>query len=109
MRSPTVRTKEFRLKGERRGYFPTLELVSVYSLLASTIIHSFPDVLGGTISTRGIDIRLPIFSARTSSGGMAQIRPGGGKVNLLRTRTDADVGRKRDDAREGRGKRGWRG
>src|SRR5439155_18715348 len=24
-----VRAKEFRLKGERRGYFPTLELVSV--------------------------------------------------------------------------------
>ena len=28
-----VRAKEFRLKGEKRGYFPTLELVSVYSLL----------------------------------------------------------------------------
>src|SRR5258708_1916768 len=29
-----VRAKEFRLKGERRGYFPTLELVSIYSVLA---------------------------------------------------------------------------
>ncbi len=29
-----VRAKEFRLKGEKRGYYPTLELVSVYSLLA---------------------------------------------------------------------------
>src|SRR5712692_1741659 len=29
-----VRAKEFRLTGEKRGYFPTLQLVSVYSLLA---------------------------------------------------------------------------
>src|SRR5947209_1775193 len=28
-----VRAKEFRLKGERRGYFPTVELVGIYSLL----------------------------------------------------------------------------
>src|SRR5437660_2461334 len=29
-----LRAKEFRLKGEKRGYWPTLELVSVYSVLA---------------------------------------------------------------------------
>jgi len=29
-----VQAKEFRLKGEKRGYWPTLELVSVYSLLS---------------------------------------------------------------------------
>jgi len=29
-----VRAKEFRLKGEKRGHLPTLELVSVYSVLA---------------------------------------------------------------------------
>jgi len=29
-----VRAKECRLTGEKRGYYPTLELVSVYSLLA---------------------------------------------------------------------------
>ena len=28
-----VRAKEFRLKGEKRGYFPTVQLVGVYSLL----------------------------------------------------------------------------
>src|SRR5262249_49733482 len=29
-----IRAKEFRLTGEKRGHYPTLELVSVYSLLA---------------------------------------------------------------------------
>jgi len=29
-----VRAKEFRLTGEKRGYWPTLELVSIYSVLA---------------------------------------------------------------------------
>ena len=33
-RSSDVRAKEFRLIGEKRGYYPTLELVSIYSLLA---------------------------------------------------------------------------
>jgi len=41
-----VRAKEFRLKGERRGYFPTVELVGIYSLLGKFNNYSpvFPDV-----------------------------------------------------------------
>jgi len=47
-----VRGKEFRLKGERRGYWPTLELVSIYSVLAQfNNFSSFSGRFSGTIST----------------------------------------------------------
>jgi len=46
--------KEFRLKGERRGYFPTLELVSVYSVLAKFTHYSqFFSAFKGIISMPG--------------------------------------------------------
>jgi len=48
-----VRAKEFRLKGERRGYFPTVELVGIYSLLGKfNNYSSFSGRFSETISTR---------------------------------------------------------
>src|SRR5207237_10612209 len=56
-----VRAKEFRLKGEKRGYLPTLELVSIYSLLAKYnnynlyFTHFQPNNFNA-----GIDLRIEI-------------------------------------------------
>src|SRR3989442_2351138 len=59
-----VRAKEFRLKGERRGYFPTLEFVSGYSVLAKCTNYSqFFSAFQRNNFNAGIDMKVPIFSA----------------------------------------------
>src|SRR5216684_3222387 len=99
-----VRAKEFRLKGERRGYFPTLELVSVYSLLAKFNNYSeFFRTFQRNNFNAGIDIRVPIFSAQTKAAvGMAQINLEAAKVSLTNKRTElgADVRQKTRRVRE---------
>ena len=105
-----VRAKEFRLKGEKRGYLPTLELVSVYSLLANFNNYSqFFRTFQRNNFNAGIDMHVPIFSAHTKAAvGLAQINLDAARVNLNNKRTElsADVRQKtrrvreRDAARE---------
>src|SRR5689334_18417826 len=55
-----VRAKEFRLKGEKRGYFPTLELVSIYSVLAKFNNYSeFFNHFQRNNYNAGIDVHVP--------------------------------------------------
>src|SRR6266478_2732636 len=59
-----VRAKEFRLKGERRGYFPTLELVSIYSVLSQFNNYSqYFRTFKRNNFNAGIDSHIPIFNA----------------------------------------------
>jgi outer membrane protein len=99
-----VRAKEFRLKGERRGYFPTLELVSVYSVLAKFNNYTqFFTTFQRNNFNAGIDVHVPIFSAQTKAAvGMAQINLEAAKVNLSNKRTElsADVRQKTRRVRE---------
>jgi outer membrane protein TolC len=99
-----VRAKEFRLKGERRGYFPTLELVSVYSVLAQFNNYSqFFRTFQRNNFNAGIDVHVPIFSAQTRAAiGLAQINLEAAKVNLTNKRTElsADVRQKTRQVRE---------
>jgi outer membrane protein TolC len=58
-----VQAKEFRLTGEKRGYWPTLELVSVYSLLANFNNYSlFFNHFQRNNYNLGIQAQVPIFS-----------------------------------------------
>src|SRR5256886_11168776 len=70
-----VRAKEFRLKGERRGYFPTLELVSIYSVLAKFNNYSeFFNRFQRNNYNAGIDMHVPIFSAQIKANiGLARV------------------------------------
>jgi outer membrane protein len=99
-----VRAKEFRLKGERRGYFPTIELVSIYSVLAKYNNYSlFFNHFQRNNFNAGIDMRLPIFSAQTRAAvGLAQVNLDAAKVNLTNKRTEltADVRQKTRRVRE---------
>src|SRR6266852_393424 len=105
-----VRGKEFRLKGERRGYFPTLELVSVYSVLAKFNNYTqFFRTFQRNNFNAGIDVHVPIFSAQIKAAiGLAQINLEAAKVNLADKKTEvtADVRqrtrrvRERDAAKE---------
>jgi len=99
-----VRAKEFRLKGERRGYLPTIELVSIYSLLANFNNYSeFFNHFQRNNFNAGVDVRVPIFSAQTKAAiGLAQVNLDASKVNLANKKTElsADVRQKTRRVRE---------
>src|SRR6267143_5601937 len=99
-----VRAKEFRLKGERRGYLPTLEFVSIYSVLAQFNNYTqFFRTFQRNNFNAGIDVRVPIFSAQTKAAiGMAQIYLEAAKVNLTNKKNEltADVRQKTRRVRE---------
>jgi outer membrane protein len=99
-----VRAKEFRLKGERRGYFPTLELVSIYSVLGkfNNYLEFFSHFQRNNFNA-GIDAHIPIFSAQTKAAvGLAKINLEAAQVNLANKRTElsADVRQKTRRVRE---------
>jgi outer membrane protein len=99
-----VRAKEFRLKGEKRGYFPTLELVSVYSVLGKFNNYSqFFRTFQRNNFNAGVDVRVPIFSAQTKAAiGLAQINLEASRVNLANKKSEltADVRQKTRHVRE---------
>lgn len=99
-----VRAKEFRLKGEKRGYLPTLELVSIYSVLARFNNYSeFFNHFQRNNYNAGIDMHVPIFSAQIRANiGLAQVNLDAAKANLSSKRTEltADVRQKTRRVRE---------
>jgi len=99
-----VRAKEFRLKGERRGYFPTLELVSVYSVLAKFNNYAeFFNHFQRNNYNAGIDVRVPIFSAQIKANiGLARVNVDAARATLTSKRTEltADVRQKTRRVRE---------
>ena len=99
-----VRAKEFRLKGERRGYFPTLELVSVYSVLAKFNNYAeFFNHFQRNNYNAGIDVRVPIFSAQIKANiGLARVNVDAARAALTSKRTEltADVRQKTRRVRE---------
>jgi outer membrane protein TolC len=101
-----VRAKEFRLKGERRGYFPTLELVSIYSVLArfNNYDRFFqPGSFQRNNFNAGINMQVPIFSAKIRADvGLAQVNLDAAKANLTNKRTElsAEVRQKTRKVRE---------
>ncbi len=105
-----VRAKEFRLKGEKRGFFPTLELVSTYSLLANYNNYSlYYNHFQKNNFNAGVQVQVPLFSAKTrESIGLAQINLETSRATLSskKTQVSADVRvktrhlRERDAAKE---------
>jgi outer membrane protein len=99
-----VRAKEFRLKGEKRGYLPTLELVSVYSVLAKFNNYSeFFNHFQRNNFNAGIELQMPIFSARIKAAiGLAQVNLDAAKASLTNKKTEvtAEVRQKTRRVRE---------
>jgi outer membrane protein len=99
-----VRAKEFRLKGEKRGYFPTLELVSVYSLLAKYNNYSeFFNHFQRNNFNAGIQLQVPIFSPRIRAAiSLAQVNLDAAKVGLQNKKSEvtSDVRQKTRRVRE---------
>jgi outer membrane protein TolC len=99
-----VRAKEFRLKGEKRGHLPTLELVSVYSVLAkfNNYLEFFNHFQRNNFNA-GIELQVPIFSARIKAAiGLAQVNLDAAKASLTNKKTEvtAEVRQKTRRVRE---------
>lgn len=98
-----VKGKEFRLQGEKRGYWPTLELVAVYDVLAK---HNFNNNDYYVVNDKnfrynnlnaGVNINVPIYSAKTrASVALAEVNLAAAKINLnhMRNQVSADVRQK---------------
>jgi outer membrane protein TolC len=99
-----VRAKEFRLKGEKRGYFPTLELVSVYSVLGKFNNYSqFFNTFQRNNFNAGVQVQVPLFSARTKANiGLAEVNLDAAKANLSNKKSEvsAEVRQKTRSVRE---------
>jgi outer membrane protein TolC len=99
-----VRGKEFRLRGEKRGYLPTLELVSVYSVLAKYNNYSeFFNHFQRNNFNAGIQMQVPIFSPRIKAAiSLAQVNLDAAKAGLVNKRSEvtAEVRQKTRRVRE---------
>ena len=105
-----VRAKEFRLTGEKRGYYPTLELVSVYSLLGKfNNYDQFFKTFERNNFNAGIQVQVPIFSAQTKANiALAQVNLDVAKAALANKKTEISAAvrvktrrlRERDAAKE---------
>lgn len=99
-----VRAKEFRLKGEKRGVFPTLELVSTYSRLANFNNYSeFYKKFQSNNFNAGVQVQVPLFSAKTREDiGLAKINLETSQATLASKRTEvsAEVRQKTRHLRE---------
>lgn len=110
MAESDVRAKEFRFTGEKRGYLPTLELVSVYSVLARYNNYDlFFNHFQRNNFNAGVQVQVPLFSARTKAAiGLARVNLDVAKANLANKKSEvsADVRlktrrlRERDAAKE---------
>ena len=99
-----VRAKQFRLKGEKRGNYPTLEVVGTYSLLAkfNNYLEFFNKFQRNNINA-GVQVQVPIFSAKTREAiGLAQINLETSQATLAskKTQVSAEVRQKTRRLRE---------
>lgn len=92
-----VKAKEFRLAGEKKGYWPTLQLVSIYSVLAKYNFSNYTNIYNNfkyNNLNAGINVNVPIFSSKTRANiALAQANLDAAKVNLAgkRDQVSAEV------------------
>lgn len=88
-----VKAKEFRLAGEKKGYWPTLQLVSIYDVLAKYNFQNYSNLVSSSNFrynnlNAGINVNVPIFSSKTkASVQLAQANLDAAKLNLTSKRS----------------------
>jgi outer membrane protein TolC len=99
-----VRAKEFRYRGEKGGYLPTVELVTVYSLLAKfNNYDQFFQTFQRNNLNAGVQVQMPVFSARTKAAvGLADVNLQVAQATLenKKNQVSADVRKKTRRLRE---------
>jgi outer membrane protein TolC len=96
-----VKGKELRLIGEKRGNWPTVQLVTLYQVLAK--FNNYTQFLNNPNNFRynnlnaGVNIQVPVFSSKTRANiALAEANLDAAKLNLAnkRTQVSADVRQK---------------
>src|SRR3974377_2252302 len=84
-----VKAKEFRLAGEKKGYWPTLQLVSIYDVLAKYNFNNNnyyvvnPNNFRYNNLNAGVSVNVPIYSAKTKANvELARANLDAAKLNL---------------------------
>ena len=82
-------------KGREKGYWPTLQLVAIYDIWQSIIsgtIRRFITILCINNLNAGINVNVPIFSAKTRANvALAQASLDAAKINLANKRTQVSA------------------
>jgi outer membrane protein TolC len=92
-----VKAKEFRLEGEKKGYWPTLQLVGIYSVLEKYSFRNYANIYNNFSYNNlnaGINVNVPIFSSKTRANvALAQASLDAAKLNLAskKVQVNADV------------------
>ena len=90
-----VKAKEFRLAGEKKGYWPTLELVSIYSVLEKYSFRNYSNIYNNfnyNNLNAGINVNVPIFSSKTRANvALAQANLDAAKLNLVSKRSQVSA------------------
>jgi outer membrane protein len=90
-----VKGKEFRLQGEKRGYWPTLQLVTIYDVLAKYNFNNYSNIVQNfryNNLNAGVNINVPIYSAKTRANvALAQVNLEAAKINLGSTRSQVSA------------------
>jgi outer membrane protein TolC len=90
-----VKSKEFRLAGEKKGYWPTLQLVSIYSVLERYSFRNYSNIYNNFMYNNlnaGINVNIPIFSAKTRANvALAQANLDAAKLNLVSKRSQVSA------------------
>jgi outer membrane protein TolC len=90
-----VKAKEFRLAGEKKGYWPTLQLVSIYSVLEKFSFRNYSNIYNNFMYNNlnaGINVNVPIFSSKTRANvALAQANLDAAKLNLVSKRTQVSA------------------
>jgi len=90
-----VKAKEFRLAGEKKGYWPTLQLVTIYSVLEKYNFRNYSQIYNNFMYNNlnaGINVNVPIFSAKTRANvALAQASLDAAKLNLANRRTQVSA------------------
>ena len=92
-----VKGKELRLKGEKQGYWPTLQLVTIYDVLAkynfnnSFLVINERNFRYNNLNA-GVSINVPIYSAKTRAHvALAQVNLEAAKINLSNTKSQVSA------------------
>jgi outer membrane protein TolC len=92
-----VKAKEFRLEGEKKGYWPTLQLVGIYSVLEKYSFRNYANIYNNFSYNNlnaGINVNVPIFSSKTRANvALAQASLDAARLNLAskKVQVNADV------------------
>jgi outer membrane protein TolC len=90
-----VRGKELRLKGEKQGYWPTLQLVTIYDVLAKYNFNNYVNIVQNfryNNLNAGVNVNVPIYSAKTRANvALAQVNLEAAKINLSNTKSQVSA------------------